>query len=642
MMPAVSWRESSVGARVHAHPAPGPTYTATALRPTQPRWSHKGTPKTRCHVAGPVPIPTRPGAGSSDVRATDSDDLFDLVVIGGGIIGSGIARDAALRGARVALVEMNDLAWGTTARSTRLVHGGLRYLEHFDLALVKEALRERKTLIRMAPHLVKPLSLLLPKFKRRGRPKWMLRIGLVMYDTLARRNIGYAHRWWSRDRVIAKLPVLDRPDLMGAFEFFDAQVAYPERLVVENALDLMARGGTVLTHTEVIGLEAISRGSGPDGRHQVRARDALTGDEITLVARLVVNTSGPWVTQVDSRLGSADPALTRRTKGVHILCDPIAEHAMLVQCADGKRIFFVIPWEGFSLIGTTDTDYAGANETVHAEAEDVRYLLDEVNANLHVDLRPEDLHATYAGLRPLIHQEHGTAGAVSRRHLIVDHDRGQGPRGLVTVVGGKITSFRAIAEHVVDAIFDRVLPAQARMGSTTATEPLPGGRPLDETALRRRLGATLPHLSDDDTERLLSLYGARTEDLVAFAARKGLRLGHIHPAHRLTWEEARFAVEVEGARTLEDVLLRRTMVGYDRGGALGLAPPLAAEMAGWLGWSGEHTAAEIAAHAASFHRNRESIDALVGRYTPRPADVRIGKRIKRRQRRRASAVPDPA
>lgn len=552
-------------------------------------------------------------------------ETYDLVVVGAGIIGAGIARDAALRGLRVALVEMNDVAWGTTARSTRLVHGGLRYLEHFDLALVREALRERKTLIRIAPHLVHPLRLVLPKLHRRGRPRWMIRVGLWLYDSLARRNIGQPHAWWDPARVVKEIPILARDDLQGAFTFFDAQVAYPERLTVENALDVALHGGTVLTHTRAVGLRD------EEGHHQLVVRDEETGTERALTTRLVINTGGPWVTEVDSRLGSARPALTRRTKGVHLLTDPITDCAMLIQCADGKRIFFVIPWEGYSLIGTTDTDYAGANEEVHAEPEDVRYLLDETNANLDVELGPEDIHWTYAGLRPLIHEEGGTAGSVSRRHLIVDHDRTDGPNGLVTVVGGKITSYRAIAEHVIDALIERIVPPSTPLpGSRTADEPLPGGQPFNETALRRRVGSALPHLTDPDVDRLLKLYGARVADLVELAARSDVRTGHIDGRHRLTWEEARFAVECEQARTLEDVLMRRTMVAYDRGQGIELATPLAQGMAKWLGWDAARVSSEIGAYEALVHRNREGVTALVGHYAPRQADPRIGKRNKRR------------
>lgn len=577
----------------------------------------------------PGPGQGSPGAGGSATAvAADGSAAhpFDLIVIGGGIIGTGVARDAVLRGLRVCVVEKEDYGWGTTARSTRLVHGGLRYLEYLDLGLVREALHERRILIKIAPHLVAPLPFLFPLFRGKGRRKTTLRLGLILYDLLAGRHIGTRHRWWRRKKVAEAVPSLDRPDLKGAFLFYDAQVPYPERLTVENVVDVRAQGGAARNHTEVVGLlmeDRVAKG--------VRVRDTLTGDEDTIHGRFVLNTAGPWVTEVDSRLGCRRPALTRRTKGVHLLVDPIVDHALVLQCGDGKRIVFVIPWQGYSLIGTTDTDYAGANETVRAVEDDVRYLLDEVNENLGVALKPEDVHHTWAGLRSLIHDVSGVEGAVSRRHQFIDHDRADGPVNLASVVGGKITAYRAIAADIVDRLATRL---GTDAPSTTAKVPLPGGAPVDRTALLRTLGAALPHCTDQDIDRLLAIYGSRAIGLVDAARRHPGRVGPLHPGSRLMWEEVAFAVEEEQARTVEDVLLRRTMAGLERDQGLDVLEGVTAYMANLLGWDADRRVLEQARYRETVGRNRQAVEVLAGAYDPHMPDVRLADKPAARRRGR--------
>ena len=554
----------------------------------------------------------------------DDTEPFDLVVVGGGIIGTGVARDAALRGLRVCVIEKEDFGWGTTARSTRLVHGGLRYLEHYDFALVREALHERRALIRIAPHLVRPIPFLLPVFRGRGRSRFVVRLGLVLYDVLARANLG-RHRWWKRAEVLAREPLLDRPDLVGAFCFWDAQVRYPERLVVENMLDVWAHGGVGYNHTEAVGLEMA-------GRHAVgvRVRDVFTGDERVVRGGLILNVGGPWVTNVDNAFGFARPALTRRTKGIHLLVDAIIDHAMVLQCGDGERIIFLVPWGPYTLIGTTDTDYAGPNDVVAASAEDVQYLLDETNANLAVSLGPTDVHFTWAGLRPLIPEGRGSAGAVSRRHLLVDHRQDGGADNVVSVVGGKITSYRHIAADIVRRLRRRL---GVKRASRTARVPLPGGRPHDRVALLRQVGARLPHLTDDDVARLFAVYGARVAELLEVAGESDDN-GHLAPVSRLTREEVRFVVRREGARSVSDVLLRRTMLGLERDQARGVVEPLAAYMARLLDWDRGRRRAEVAAYLAHVDRQRAAVEALAGAYRPQQPDPWYAKivRLPRRAR----------
>ncbi len=541
---------------------------------------------------------------------------YDLVVIGGGIIGSGVARDAALRGLRVALVEKRDYAWGTTARSTRLVHGGLRYLEQYDFALVREALRERATLIRNAPHLVDRVPFLFPLFKGKGVGRFLLKMGMVLYDWFARRNLG-RHEWWSREAVVRAVPALDRPDLRGAYLYWDAQVRYPERLVMENVVDLKRRGGDAWNYTRAVGL--VTEGKRATG---VRVADVFSGREEVIGARFVLNVGGPWVTEVDSRLGMEAPALTRRTKGVHLLVDRVSDHALVLQCGDGERIVFLVPWGRYTIIGTTDTDYTGGNDSVYATKADVAYLLDETNSNLDLQLTPKDVYHTWAGLRSLIPKKKGSAGSVSRRHLVVLHWERGGVENLASVVGGKITSYRYIAADVVNKI---AKPLGTTAKSTTDQVPLPGGQPLDETALLRRFGSVLPHHTDVDVERLFSLYGARVGELLEVAAAG--ETGHLVGGSRLTKEEVRFVVEREGARSVEDVLLRRTMLGLEADQGLTVLEPLVDYLAALLGWDERRQGRELADYRKEMERSRQALAALEAEYEPRAPDLFYARRI---------------
>jgi glycerol-3-phosphate dehydrogenase len=561
----------------------------------------------------PQPLP----AGASPPRAGSGGEAYDLVVVGGGIIGSGIARDAALRRLRVAVVEKRDFGWGTTARSTRLAHGGLRYLEHLDFGLVREALHERATMIRNAPHLVSRLPFLLPVMKGRGRGRLKLKLGLWLYDRLARRNLG-RHEWWDRERLARDEPVLELPGVRGGYLYWDAQIRYPERIVVENIVDVMAQGGTVLNHTEAIGLERDG-----DNATGLIVRDTLTGVEHVVPGRFFLNVAGPWVTEVDNRLGMLDPALTRRTKGVHILVDKVTEHAILVQCGDGERVIFLVPWGPYTLIGTTDTDYTADNDKVFATEADVEYLLDEANAALDLGLEPRDIHYTWAGLRALIPKQKGTTGAVSRRHLMVEHGERGGPTNLVSLVGGKITAYRAIAQDVVDRLAPRLKTSEP---CRTAEAPFPGGVPFEVDEMLRLIGSRLPHLTDLDVERLLGLYGARARELVA-VAREG-STGHLTRESRLTREEVRFAVTREAARTVDDVLLRRTMLGLEADLGLPVLEPLADLMAELLGWDEARRRLEIAAYMEYARQVREAVQLVGPYYVPRAPDVSRAKIIR--------------
>ena len=466
--------------------------------------------------------------------------LFDVVVIGGGIIGCGIARDAALRGLHVALVEKHDFGSGTSAGSTRLIHGGLRYLATADFGLVRMDLRERETLLRIAPHLVKPLPFLLPLPKGfYGRTR--LRIGMHLYDALSYDKTLPRHRILSPDELRRVEPSLDGSRFHGAALFYDCQCPSPERLTIENAIDAAEHGALIQNYTEVVG--AIHENGRLAGVTVKKVREHAAGHELR--GRIVVNASGPWFDRVAARIEAAAAPRLRTTKGVHIACEPFLNHAIFLESSVDGRAVFAIPWMGHTWIGTTDTDFDDDPATASATEEDVRYLIESLAPQLP-PLRTAARHWTTAGVRALVRSD-GSPSGVSRMHRITTETS-----GLVSVLGGKLTGYRAIAEEVVDRVC-RELQVSARCA--TATTPLPGGG-------AERSG--VPHLD--------AIYGSRAPRVQALAdtdpaLAQPLALGHPDIA-----AEVVYAARHEWCGRPEDFLLRRSYLGFqpDRGRAAAL------------------------------------------------------------------------
>ena len=372
---------------------------------------------------------------------------LDVLVIGGGIVGTGIARDLALRGLKVALVEQRDLASGTSSRPTRLIHGGLRYLEMFDFALVRTDMREREALLQLAPHLVQPLRFLMPMYGRGVLYRAKLQAGMQLYDALSFDKSLPTRQWLNKRQLLRIEPGLSPKELQGAWQFYDGQVSLVERLVIENALDAASEGGIVLTYARA---ERFITGDGGAVTGAL-VRDVFSGREVQARAPLTVNATGPWLDLTTAGIRPGKRPLLRLTKGVHLVTPPASRHAHVLFAHRDGRLFFVIPWLGYSLVGTTDTDYHGDPAEVAATEDDVEYLVDEarrVFPNGHFD----DIHYTYAGVRALVRTEHVNEGKVSRKHALHDHARHDGVPGIVSVVGGKITGYRAIAEEVGDLV----------------------------------------------------------------------------------------------------------------------------------------------------------------------------------------------
>lgn len=515
----------------------------------------------------------------------------DILVIGGGIIGAGIARDAALRGLRVAVVEQHDFASGTTSRPTRLVHGGLRYLEMYDVGLVREDLHERETLLRVAPHLVSPLPFLIPHYNASLFKRSRMRAGMVLYDLLSFDKSLPAHRWLTRQQVLAEEPNIRADGLQGAWRFYDAQVPLTERLVLENLLDASQEGAVVVNHGRA---ERFTRDS-DGGVIGAMVRDLVDGSVVDVRARMTVNATGPWLDLTNRGLQPQRPASLRLTKGVHLVTPGATRNAVIQFARSDGRLFFVTPWLGHSLVGTTDTDYSGDPSAVEATTQDVAYLQSE--ARQAFPAAPFDqVYYTWAGVRALVRVEGVSEGRVSRKHKLLDHAQLDGVAGLISVVGGKLTAYRGIAEEVVDLAAARL---QRHVPGYTRQRAYPGGRMGNRTRyLEHELWprAAALGVTREQAEHLAQVYGTLAEevlDLVQHDRALGVRICPHQPAILAQFVRA---VETEWAVTLADMLLRRVPLGLAPDQALGCLHHLAARLGENFGWSASHCAEQVAAY----------------------------------------------
>ena len=492
-----------------------------------------------------------------------SGRTVDLLVIGGGIIGAGIARDAALRGHSVALVEQDDFASGTTSRPTRLIHGGLRYLELFDFGLVRSDMREREILLRIAPHLVSPLAFLLPFYRPSLWYQFKLRIGMQLYDALSLDKTLPKRKWLRRDETLAAEPALDPDGLTGAWRFYDAQVPLVERLVIENIVDAADHGALVLNHARATSY--LREGDRVGG---AVVRDAVAAADLKVRARLTINATGPWLDRTIAPLRRTAKPLLRLTKGIHIVTPRATQQAHVLFAKRDGRLFFVVPWLDSTIVGTTDTDYDGDPADASATEEDVRYLQDEAH-RAFPNAPFNEIYFTWAGVRALVREEGVSEGKVSRKHALFDHERRDGVAGVLSVVGGKITAYRAIAEEVTDVAAQK-LGSGARSairGSSTASTPLPGAD------------------------------GSRARAIAALAASDGALGAPLCPHHKGVAAEIVHAVRSEWARTIGDALLRRTALGLAPCQGLDCVDVVAQLMGRLLGWDAERMRSEVAAYA---------------------------------------------
>lgn len=473
-------------------------------------------------------------------------EIVDVFVIGGGINGAGIARDAAGRGLSVILCEKDDLAEGTSSRSGKLVHGGLRYLEYYEFRLVREALIEREVLMNSASHIIWPMRFVLPHSPQ-DRPAWLIRLGLFLYDHLGGRKKLPGTRTLDLRRDPEGAPLLDT--FTRGFEYSDCWVD-DARLVVLNAVDAAERGATVLTR------HAAASARREDGAWTITVKDRNTGNTRDYRARALVNAAGPWVSDVVTRVAGANsPRNVRLVKGSHIIVPKFWDgpHAYLVQNHD-KRVIFINPYEGDkALIGTTDIAYDGRAEDVAAEDSEIEYLIAAVNRYFKEKLRREDVLETFSGVRPLFDDGKGNPSAVTRDYVFDVDDTGGAP--LMNIFGGKITTFRELAERGMHKL-KTYFPDMGADWTRDAT--LPGGEiaNADYVAFAEKLKADYPWMPRELRKHYGRLYGARVAR-IAGEAKSLAGLGK-HFGGNLYEAEARYLVENEWAQTAEDILWRRT------------------------------------------------------------------------------------
>ena len=468
---------------------------------------------------------------------------FDLLIVGGGIMGAGIAWDAAQRGLSCALAEQGDFASGTSSKTTKLIHGGIRYLENLDFGLVRQSVRERKTLLRIAPDLVRPLPFIIPVKGNAPRPWPMVRLGVALYDFLAGSARIQPHAFLGEKQMSEQEPLLAHAGLRRGALYYDAQME-DARLVLE-VLQAAADSGAVIANY----LKVVRWSSAGGYLTGAELEDRLTGTKIHVKARVILNAAGPWA---DKLRHLADPSLrpiVRPSKGIHLIYPDLGlRHALLLSSPADGRIFFLIPWRNLTLIGTTDTDYDGDPADVRATAKEVDYLIEGVNRLLpQLRLERAGIISTFAGVRPLVAQEKKDPWAVSRSHLIHED-----PNGLVSVVGGKFTTFRATAEEVADSL-SRRFP-------------------------EKRLKPCMTGVS------ALSSKVARAEMIAQWILADSGMAESLCPHHPFVKADVRYAVEQEMAVNLGDLLWRRLGMGWSTCQGLD-ALQTAAEAAGnSLGW----------------------------------------------------------
>ena len=538
-----------------------------------------------------------------DTRMEQLGQDYDLVIIGAGINGAGIARDAAQRGLKTLLMDKGDFCCGATSWSTRLVHGGLRYLEYFEFSLVRESLREREILLSIAPHLVSPIPMTIPIYRDRSRPYLKIAAGMRLYDLLSFDKTLPSHRMLPRKVFRQIYRAFDPDKLAGGAQYYDAQVSYAERLALENILDAEAHGATVRNYTEVIGLEREG-----DRIISLSCKDLETGDffEVSISPdTLILNTSGAWVDEVLNRgqrnrkpaaIGSS-PKIGP-TKGSHIVVPAFPgapeDTAFYVEAKSDGRPFFMVPWLGMILIGTTDIRFNGDLNAIKASNDEIDYLIAETNAVIpSAQLTRSDVAFTYSGVRPLPYSEGKKPGSVTRSHVLYDHSPEQA-QNLISLIGGKITTYRQVGVDVIEELFHR--RNQEAPSEKLSRTDLPGAILPNDVRVTQWSSENEKTLSSQTLDYLVSIYGAKTEQLLNLIQEDPALAKPLSQEPPFIGAQVVHSVRTEYAKSLVDILLRRTMIAIYGDYGMSLLPEVTRILQSHCQWSQEKCDREIIAY----------------------------------------------
>lgn len=531
---------------------------------------------------------------------------FDLVVIGGGINGASTAREAALRGMKVALLDARDFAGATSSRSSKLIHGGLRYLDQFEFRLVHEARRERRLLRKLAPHLAWPVPFLFPIYRGDPFSPLKVRLGLSIYDLMGNLGSSDRHQTLHKDEILRRVPSL-KPDGLRSGAIYHDSLTDDARLTIENIVDAAANGAIIANYAEIRSFKLdTQKANGGPIVSSAEVEDRLTGQRFEISSRFWVNATGPWVDHLRAMLPEYEGSRTiRLTKGTHIVVPPVVgDFAMFAAIRPGKRIFVMMPWHQHGLLGTTDTDYDADPARVQPNAEDVEYLLRAVNRVLSKPLEVSDVIGAFAGLRALAIQR-GASPSENTREYRLHPDPWAG--NMITVCGGKLTTSRSLGEKLVDQVAAGLhgnRPAQWAEHPTRAT-PLPGGHTENFEHYFKDATEDAVRLFDvprPAAERIVRTYGTRWQQVLepVHADRK---LAELLPgSNDCLGAEVAFAIENEMARKIDDFLLRRSGLNWYAAYALNEAVPRVAEIfAERLGWNTEHREAAVREFCSAGH-----------------------------------------
>ena len=522
---------------------------------------------------------------------TIQNTAYDLIIIGGGINGAAVARDAALRGVKTIVVDKEDFGAGTTSWSTRLVHGGLRYLEYFEFHLVRESLKEREVLLKAAPHLVNPIQMTIPIYGSGSRSYWEIWAGMFLYDVLSFDKTLLNHRMLSAKKMRQLFRSVNPEDLKGAAQYYDGQAEYAERLCLENIMSAQTAGATTLNYVAVAEIQRQD-----DRITGLVCEDRLTGDRFTIKSSdkaVVINTSGPWVDQVlglgqrgdrpapigkDKKMGG--------TKGSHIIVDSFPgapDTALYVEAASDGRPYFIVPWLGMYLIGTTDLRYTGDLDKVKANDDEIDYLISETNRVVPTaHLSRKDIKFTYSGVRPLPNAEGKKPGSITRKHILFDHAK-EGVSNLISLIGGKLTTHRQVGEEMVNMVYRKW--QQPAPECLTDRQPLPGAIMPDDPKVDEMLETYGDRVAADSIHHLFIVYGAKAPEVLALVdddASLGEKIVNYLPD---IGAQAVYAIRSEMAYSLADICRRRTTLSMQANYGFDALPSILSALAKHCGWS---------------------------------------------------------